>query len=107
MKYLEEKDLGFYVWVTKVQLVSQSCLFDLTVGEIFTRPDQEMAYNACLGAEKYNFKEGFFRAGIGATVGKLLGMDYCMKSGIGYYGVSAWKFNSRSSSFFKFLGRHF
>ena len=87
MKYLEEKNLGFDVGVTKVPLVSQSCLFDLTVADAFTRPDQTMAYNACLGAEQLNFKEGNFGAGTGATVGKLLGMDYCMKSGIGYYGV--------------------
>ena len=87
MKYLEERDLGFDVGVTKVPLVSQSCLFDLTVAETFVRPNQQMAYNACIGAEQLNFKEGNFGAGTGATVGKLLGMDYCMKSGIGYYGV--------------------
>jgi hypothetical protein len=28
-----------------------------------------------------------FGAGTGATVGKILGMDYCMKTGIGYYGI--------------------
>ena len=87
MKYLEERNLGYDVGVTKVPLVAQSCLFDLTVANAFKRPDQTMAYNACLGAEKYNFKEGNFGAGTGATVGKLLGMDYCMKTGIGYYGV--------------------
>ena len=87
MKYLEERNIGFDVGVTKVPLVSQACLFDLTVSDAFKRPDQTMAYNACLGAEKLNFKEGNFGAGTGATVGKLLGMDYCMKTGIGYYGV--------------------
>ena len=87
MKYLEEKNIGFDVTVTKVPLVSQSCLFDLTVADTFTRPDQEMAYNACVAAENLNFKEGNYGAGTGATVGKLLGMDYCMKSGIGYYGI--------------------
>ena len=87
MKYLEERGLGYDVGVTKVPLVAQSCLFDLTVSDAFKRPDQTMAYNACLGAEKNNFKEGNFGAGTGATVGKILGMDYCMKTGIGYYGV--------------------
>ena len=87
MKYLEERNIGFDVGVTKVPLVSQSCLFDLTVGDAFKRPDKEMAYNACLGAEKKNFKEGNFGAGTGATVGKILGMDFCMKTGIGYYGI--------------------
>ena len=87
MKYLEERNIGFDVGVTKVPLVSQSCLFDLTVSEALKRPDQTMAYNACLGAEQNNFKEGNFGGGTGATVGKLLGMDYYMKAGIGYYGI--------------------
>ena len=32
MRYLEEHNIGFDVGVTKVPLVCQSCLFDLTVG---------------------------------------------------------------------------
>ena len=32
-EYLEERDIGFDVGVTKVPLVCQSCLFDLTVGD--------------------------------------------------------------------------
>lgn len=75
MKYIKERDLGFDVGVTKVPLVSQSCLFDLTIGDTFVGPDQKIAYNAYLGAEKLNFKEGNFEGG--ATVGKLLGMDFC------------------------------
>ena len=78
MKYLQERDLGFDVGVTKVPLVSQSCLFDLTISDTFVRPDQQMAYNAYLLVEKLNFKEGNFRARKGVTVRKLLGMDYCM-----------------------------
>lgn len=38
MRYLEERDIGFDVGVTKVPLVCQSCLFDLTVGDVHTRP---------------------------------------------------------------------
>lgn len=87
MRYLEEQGIGFDVGVTKVPLVCQSCLFDLTVGEAHTRPDADMAYQACRNAESGNYRDGNFGAGTGATVGKLLGMDHCMKSGIGSYAV--------------------
>ena len=33
MKYLEERDIGFDVGVTKVPLVVQSCIFDLVIGD--------------------------------------------------------------------------
>ena len=88
MKYLEEKGVGFDVGVTKVPLVVQADLFDLTVGDTFTRPDPEMGYQAAVFADKeQNYKDGGFGAGCGATVGKILGMDYCMKTGIGSYAV--------------------
>ena len=87
MKYLEERDVGFDVGITKVPLVCESCLFDLTVGDKDTRPDKEMGYAACVNAEAGNYRDGSVGAGVGATVGKLYGMDYCMKSGIGSYAV--------------------
>lgn len=89
MQYLEEHNIGFDVGVTKVPLVCQACLFDLTVGDPFKRPDKQMGYEACVNAENGgNYKDGNFGAGTGATVGKLHYMDYCMKSGIGSYAVS-------------------
>lgn len=87
MRYLEEQDTGVDVGVTKVPLVCESCLFDLTVGEKNIRPDGDMAYRACINAEKGNYQDGNFGAGTGATVGKLLGMEHCMKSGMGSYAV--------------------
>lgn len=87
MRYLEEQGIGFDVGVTKVPLVCQSDLFDLTVADAHTRPDAAMAYRACQNAEQGNYRDGNYGAGTGATVGKLLGMDYCMKSGIGSYAV--------------------
>ena len=87
MRYLEEHDIGFDVGVTKVPLVCQSDLFDLTVADARTRPDAAMAYAACVNAETGNYRDGNHGAGTGATVGKLLGMDHCMKSGIGSYAV--------------------
>ena len=50
MKYLEERDIGFDVGVTKVPLVVQSCIFDLVIGDKNARPDGKMAYKACENA---------------------------------------------------------
>ena len=87
MQYLEEHDIGFDVGVTKVPLVCQADLFDLTVADSHIRPDAKMAYQACINAECGNYQDGNYGAGTGATVGKLLGMSQCMKSGIGSYAV--------------------
>ncbi len=86
-QYLEERNIGFDVGVTKVPLVCQSCLFDLTVGDVHTRPDKAMGYAACQAAQQGNYQDGGYGAGTGATVGKLLGAAHCMKSGIGSYAV--------------------
>lgn len=88
MRYLEEHGIGFDVGVTKVPLVCQADLFDLTVGNAFVRPDEAMGYAAAKKAlEDPNYQDGNYGAGCGATVGKFCGMDYCMKSGIGSYAV--------------------
>jgi len=68
-------------------LVCQSDLFDLTVADAKVRPDRDMAYAACVNAEHGNYRDGNYGAGTGATVGKLYGMEFCMKSGIGSYAV--------------------
>ena len=88
MRCLEERGVGFDVGVTKVPLVVQSDLFDLTVGDPFVRPDAAMGYAAAKQAlEAPNYRDGIFGAGCGATVGKIGGMATCMKSGIGSYAV--------------------
>ena len=88
MKYLEERDIGFDVGITKVPLVVQSDLFDLTVGDCRVRPDASMAYEAAKKAlDAPNYQDGNYGAGCGATVGKIAGMETCMKTGIGSYAV--------------------
>ena len=88
MKYLEENGIGFDVGVTKVPLVVQSDIFDLTVADPFTRPDAAMGYAAAkLAFEAPNYKDGNFGAGCGATVGKACGMETCMKTGIGSFAI--------------------
>ena len=89
MRYLEKKDVGFDVGVTKVPLVCESCLFDLTVGDKDVRPDAAMGEQACRNAETNCPEQGCVGAGTGASVGKFLGMDRAMKSGLGFYAVQA------------------
>lgn len=83
MNYLEEHNIGFDVGCTKVPIVPQAVLFDLEYGDYAVRPDMAMGYDACLKANEDEIAEGSFGAGCGATVGKLKGMQYCCKSGIG------------------------
>ena len=87
MQFLEEKDIGFDVGVTKVPLVCQSDLFDLTVADPHCRPDKAMGYEACKNAYLDNYQDGNFGVGTGATVCIFKGMDFFMKSGIGSLGV--------------------
>ncbi len=87
MSYLEEKGIGLDVGGVKVPLVCESCLFDLGYIRPDVRPDAAMALEACRNAEKGGYRDGNYGAGCGATVGKLMGMDSCMKSGIGSYAV--------------------
>ena len=88
MQYLEEQNIGFDVGVTKVPLVPQSDLFDLTVASASVRPDAQMGYEAArLALEDPNYLDGNYGAGCGATVGKIGGMETCMKTGIGSYAM--------------------
>ncbi len=85
MQYLEEKCVGFDAFVTRIPIVCGAVLFDLTIGDHKVRPDKEMGYQACLNANDTECAEGSVGAGTGATVGKILGMERCMKSGLGTY----------------------
>ena len=88
MNCLEERGIGFDVGITKVPLVVQADIFDLTVGDGKVRPDAAMGYEAARKAlDAPNYRDGNYGAGCGATVGKIAGMDYCMKTGIGSYAV--------------------
>lgn len=83
MDYLEEKNIGFDVGVTKVPIVPSAVLYDLENGDAFTRPDKAMGRQACENASDSVLLEGDYGAGCGATVGKLRGMEHCTNSGIG------------------------
>lgn len=88
MKYLEEHGIGFDTGFALVPLVAQADLYDLSVGDAAVRPDAGMGYEAArIAFETPNYRDGNYGAGCGATVGKILGMDTCMKTGIGSYAI--------------------
>lgn len=87
MQYLEERNIGFDVQVTKVPIVCGAALFDLAIGDHRIRPDREMGYQACRNATNRACTEGCVGAGAGATVGKILGMGRAMKSGLGCHAI--------------------
>ncbi len=83
MRYLEERDIGHDTTVAKVPIVPAAILFDLGIGRSDVRPDAAMGYLACQNASADRPQEGNVGAGMGASVGKILGMAGAMKSGIG------------------------
>ena len=90
MNYLEAHGIGLEVGVTRVPLVAQSDIFDLTVGDPHVRPDEGMGYHAArMAMESPNYRDGNYGAGCGATVGKICGMETCMKSGIGSFALQS------------------
>lgn len=83
VRYLEEQGVGFPTGVVNVPIVPAAILFDLGIGRADVRPDAGMGYAACQGATSDRPAEGNAGAGMGATVGKILGMTGATKSGIG------------------------
>lgn len=84
MQYLEEQGVGIDMQVAKVPIVCGASLFDLSVADPACRPNQAMGYEACKNITE-EIAEGNVGAGTGASVGKMLGMEHAMKSGLGTY----------------------
>lgn len=88
MACLEEHGIGYDTGYALVPLVAQADIYDLSVGDPAVRPDADMGYEAArIALESPNYQDGNHGAGCGATVGKIAGMDFCMKTGIGSYAV--------------------
>jgi L-aminopeptidase/D-esterase-like protein len=91
MRYLEEQHVGFEFGNSTVPIVCAASLFDLAYGDGSVRPDAAMGYAAAANAYKALDKTadsaametGNVGAGAGATVGKLLGPEHAMESGLG------------------------
>lgn len=82
MRYLEEKGKGIKInRTTTVPSVPTAVIYDLGIGNSRIRPDDDMAYKACISAG-HEFEEGSVGAGTGATIGKYLGITNSTKGGI-------------------------
>jgi L-aminopeptidase/D-esterase-like protein len=83
MEYLEERGRGFDVTITRVPIVPTAVIYDLSVGNCRARPDKAMGFAACQAAKSEAQGDGSVGAGVGATVGKLLGIHQATKGGLG------------------------
>jgi L-aminopeptidase/D-esterase-like protein len=83
VRYLEEEGIGFDTGVARVPIVPAGVIFDLAVGDAKARPDAEMGYRACRDAGGDITRQGNVGAGMGATVGMMLGPANSTKSGVG------------------------
>ena len=84
MEYLEAQNIGYDVGIARVPIVPAAVLFDLAIGSARVRPNAANGLSACMMARNDLVQEGSVGAGTGATVGKLLDMEYATKGGIGY-----------------------
>jgi L-aminopeptidase/D-esterase-like protein len=84
MRYLEERKIGYPIaGLGVVPIVPAAILMDLGVGSFKIRPTAESGYKACVAASAGPVTEGNVGAGAGATVGKMFGPAFRMKSGFG------------------------
>ena len=88
MKWLREQDRGMDTGYGKVPLVPGAVIFDLPTSSGGVRPDADMGYRAAKKAVAGEVPMGNVGAGAGATVGKLYGMEYAVKSGVGTASVA-------------------
>ena len=86
-RQLEEDGIGFNTGEARVPIVTGAVLYDLSVGDPSARPDVEMGKKAAGAANRTGLAEGNVGAGTGATVGKIRGMSYATKSGLGIYSI--------------------
>lgn len=83
MDYLAEKKIGFEVQGHVVPIVAQAVIFDLPQGDPNIRVGRDMGYEAAQNASSEENRQGKVGAGMGATVGKVLGKESAMEAGLG------------------------
>lgn len=82
MLFCEQNGMGVKTPGGIVPTVPAAVIYDLEYGRSDVRPNAGMGYAACVNARQ-TVQQGSIGAGIGATVGKVLGMKHCQKGGIG------------------------
>lgn len=83
MRWLDERGHGLPVGLARVPIVPAAVLFDLWRGDAKIRPDASTGYAACESASLAPPAQGKAGAGLGATVGKLFGIERSAPGGIG------------------------
>lgn len=87
LAYLAEREIGLDVGIVRVPIVPAAVLFDLHLGNPKIHPDASWGYAAAKNASNLSTEEGNIGAGTGATVGKIKGMGFAMKSGLGSFAI--------------------
>lgn len=89
MRYLEERSVGYDTGIARVPIVPGAVIFDLALGDPRVRPGAAMGYAACEDASARAWRQGNVGAGMGASVGKVLGMAHASKGGLGMASLRA------------------
>ena len=88
MRYLEEREQGYPIGgLGVVPIVPGAIIFDLRVAG-GVRPGPDCGYEAAVAAVAGPVAEGSVGAGAGATLGKMRGMAWAMKGGVGTSSVT-------------------
>lgn len=82
-RYLRERNIGFNTGYGQVPIVAGAMIFDLGLNRSDRFPDAELGYEACEVATSAPVEQGCFGAGLGATIGKIHGIERAMKGGLG------------------------
>ena len=83
MRWLDERGHGLAVGPARVPIVPAAVLFDLWMGDARIRPTADTGYAACEAASTAPPAQGKAGAGLGASVGKLFGIQRSSPGGIG------------------------
>jgi len=83
MSCLAEQGIGLTVGPGTIPIVASAILFDLGLLNPKSHPGLAEGRAACLAADDRPMPQGSVGAGTGATVGKALGLERAVKSGIG------------------------
>ena len=88
VKWLAGRGYGWPTPAAPVPIVPAAILYDLGFGGSTVFPTQDDAFAACEAATEEEVGRGSVGAGVGCTVGKLLGAELCMRGGLGQASAS-------------------
>lgn len=84
VRWLEERGRGYPTPGGVVPIVPAAVVYDLAEGNPGARPGPEAGYAACEAAREGEPERGLVGAGTGTAVGKILGRERSVRSGVGF-----------------------